>query len=301
MDEAINNNAVSLYGENEAMDDFPVLKAFQQYIDAEQAKSRKRMLSLCIFFGVLMAVVVSVFVLLVINVTTRNQALNDRLVEFAMKERDRVPASAPVVVQPTPSVDNTAIIALTTRLEEMQKKLVESEANAKKIAADSEEKTRQAALAAAEAAKPKAPSAQELEIARLRAQLADEAKKAAEEKERLRQAELEAYRRKHYPECYAQPQQKHVRGSRPVTPVRDEQEIDMDDVDDAISYFDEDDESSTVQVQKRSGRRPALPDKPDRKEEIKKDDAAVNRVSSTSNEVIDVQLNGSTSSWRIPQ
>jgi hypothetical protein len=32
-------NAVSLYN-NDAMDDFPVLKAFQQYIDAEHAKAR---------------------------------------------------------------------------------------------------------------------------------------------------------------------------------------------------------------------------------------------------------------------
>ena len=31
------------------MDDFPVLKAFQQYIDAEQAKARKRMAIMGIF------------------------------------------------------------------------------------------------------------------------------------------------------------------------------------------------------------------------------------------------------------
>ena len=30
------NNAVSIYGQ-EGLDDFPVLKAFQQYIDAEQS------------------------------------------------------------------------------------------------------------------------------------------------------------------------------------------------------------------------------------------------------------------------
>ena len=35
-------NAVSVYSQD-AMDDFPVLKAFQQYIDAEQAKARKRL------------------------------------------------------------------------------------------------------------------------------------------------------------------------------------------------------------------------------------------------------------------
>ena len=71
------------------MDDFPVLKAFQQYIDSEQAKARKRMLMLCAFFGFLMIVVIGVFVVLLVNVSARNQALNDRLIEFAMKERDQ--------------------------------------------------------------------------------------------------------------------------------------------------------------------------------------------------------------------
>ena len=41
------NTAVSVYDAGNAMDDFPVLKAFQQYIDAEQAKAQKRMLFLC--------------------------------------------------------------------------------------------------------------------------------------------------------------------------------------------------------------------------------------------------------------
>ena len=42
------SNAISIYGQ-EGLDDFPVLKAFQQYIDAEQSKSRKRMIMLCVF------------------------------------------------------------------------------------------------------------------------------------------------------------------------------------------------------------------------------------------------------------
>ena len=51
------SNAISIYGQ-EGLDDFPVLKAFQQYIDAEQSKSRKRMIMLCVFFGFLMAVMI---------------------------------------------------------------------------------------------------------------------------------------------------------------------------------------------------------------------------------------------------
>ena len=99
-------NAVSIYGQ-EGLDDFPVLKAFQQYIDAEQSKARKRMIMLCLFFGFLMTIVIVVFMimlreadernqLLLRDATAQNQALNDKLVEFAMKERER----QPVVVQP---------------------------------------------------------------------------------------------------------------------------------------------------------------------------------------------------------
>ena len=97
MDKDIPTNAVSLYGEQDAMDDFPVLKAFQQYIDSEQAKARKRMVMLSMFFGVLMAVVVAFFIVLLMNVSNRNQALNDRMLEYVMKERERPSGSAVVV------------------------------------------------------------------------------------------------------------------------------------------------------------------------------------------------------------
>ena len=85
----IPGNAVSIYSQSDAMDDFPVLKAFQQYIDAEHAKARKRLISLGIFFGIFTGVIISIFVVLLMNVSARNQALNDRLIDFAMKDRDR--------------------------------------------------------------------------------------------------------------------------------------------------------------------------------------------------------------------
>ena len=125
------NNAVSIYGQ-EGLDDFPVLKAFQQYIDAEQSKARKRMIMLCLFFGFLMTIVIVVFMimlreadernqLLLRDATAQNQALNDKLVEFAMKERER----QPVVVQPTAPVQNAAndaaIKAMTDTLAALQK------------------------------------------------------------------------------------------------------------------------------------------------------------------------------------
>lgn len=190
-----NSRAVSVYGSGDALDDFPVLKAFQQYIDAEQAKARKRLLALGIFFGALIFIVIAIFVILLMNVTNRNQQLNDRLIEFAMKDRS---TGSAVVVQPPQ--DSSAILTLTTKLEEMQRKLSETQIKAEKAVAEAEEKARQAATSAE--AKPKPPTAEELEIKRLRALLDEEKKKAEAEKERRRQEELEAYRRQHYPELY---------------------------------------------------------------------------------------------------
>lgn len=190
-----NSRAVSVYGSGDALDDFPVLKAFQQYIDAEQAKARKRLLALGIFFGALIFIVIAIFVILLMNVTNRNQQLNDRLIEFAMKDRS---TGSAVVVQPPQ--DSSAILTLTTKLEEMQRKLSETQIKAEKAVAEAEEKARQDATSAE--AMPKPPTAEELEIKRLRALLDEEKKKAEAEKERRRQEELEAYRRQHYPELY---------------------------------------------------------------------------------------------------
>ena len=237
IDPEVPENAVRIYGQSDdAMDDFPVLKAFQQYIDSEQAKARKRMLLLCIFFGALMTVVIAVFLVLLLNVSSRNQSLNDRLVEYAMKERERM--SAPIVVQPPQQQqDNSAILS---KLEEMQKRLDESREKA-------EVARRQAEI---EAAKPKGPSPEELEIKRLNALLAAEKEKQAaekarlaaeKEKERQHQLEIEAYRRKHYPEFYEK-EKSPTKKSSGSDSAHDElmQEIDkiLDDGD-AITYYDE--------------------------------------------------------------
>ena len=115
-------NAISVYG-HEGLDDFPVLKAFQQYIDAEQSKSRKRMIMLCVFFGLLMTVMIVVFLLMLRDASARNQSLNDKLVEYVMKERDR----QPVVVQPPAPAQNAAndaaVKAMTDTLAALQKQI----------------------------------------------------------------------------------------------------------------------------------------------------------------------------------
>ena len=256
VDSDIRQTAVSVYGDG--MDDFPVLKAFQQYIDAEQARARKRLVTFSIIFGVLMACVISVFVVLLYSSNQRNQMLNDRLVEFAMRDRDRQHSA--VVVQPPVQQDNSAILALTAKMEELQQKLIQTQ----KQAEESEKaRAEAAAKAAAEAAKPKEPSAEELEIRRLRTLLAAEQerleaekKRLAAEKSRRREEELEAYRRKHYPELYEKPKAKPAAAAPKKVPTKiapvveeelpeemdvDEEDVEEEELDDnsAIDYFKE--------------------------------------------------------------
>ena len=116
-------NAISIYG-HEGLDDFPVLKAFQQYIDAEQSKSRKRMIMLCIFFGFLMTVLIVIFLLMLRDANAQIQIQNDKLVELALKERDR----QPVVVQPPAPANDAAMKAMTDTLAALQKQMADQQA-----------------------------------------------------------------------------------------------------------------------------------------------------------------------------
>ena len=300
----IPETAISVYGQDGGLDDFPVLKAFQQYVDAEQSKARKRMLMLSIFFGCMMFVVIGVFVVMLMTISARNQALNDRLIEFAMKERSNAGAGSAVVVQPPQ--DNSAILAMTAKLDALQKKLAEDQARAEKAAAEAAEQARKAAI---EAAKPKPPSPAELEVQRLRELLAAEKEKqkqAAEkerqaaEKERLRQAELEAYRRKHYPELYERPVRTPTRRSaRSQQVIPQEVSDDLDDIineDSAISYFD--DEEPVKKTVRKPAKKPAA--KPVAKPAAKPVEKPAEK-SVEENYSIPVDIKGSSSSWQIPE
>lgn len=282
IDPEIPTNAVSLYGQEDAMDDFPVLKAFQQYIDSEQAKARKRMVLLCAFFSVLMVIVISVFVVLLFTISSRNQSLNDRLIDFAMKERNVQPSGSAVVVQPP--TDNSAILQLTEKLNEMQKRLTDSQA-----------KAAQAEAMVREANKPKVPTAEELEIKRLKALLSDEKERRALEKERLHQAEIEAYRRKHYPELYETipVRSRSLKRKRQIEIEKAEEEADAEieailNDSDAISYFDDDEDEKGPMPTKKRTTSPSS-DKTTPSPEAEKE-----------NYSIPVDIKGSSSNWDIP-
>ena len=267
IDPEIPRNAVSIYGNNDAMDDFPVLKAFQQYIDSEHAKARKRLISLGIFFGAFTGVIIAIFVILLMNVSARNQALNDRLIEFAMKDRDR--GQAAVVVQPPIQQDNSALMAVTAKLESLQKQLLESRSEKVEVKAQKVQES------------PKGPSPAELEVLKLKALLSAEKEKLAEEKKRQKEFELEAYRRKYYTELYEekpepvrQPATRKTAPKRKLEPIEDIDDEDAEDIsldDGAISYFD-DEEEETKKVKTPSRKYYSIP----------------------------VEIRGSRSNWQVP-
>lgn len=213
------STAVSLYGDTtDAMDDFPILKAFQEYVDKEQAKARHRMTAMTILFMFILFAVAGGLSFVIYTLNLRNQALNDRLIDFAMKEREvpaqqviqqPQPAPQPVVVQPPQ--DNSALVAMVESL----KTLIQ------------EQKTAAAAQPAPQpppppvVQEPQGPSPEQIalekklkeqqeRIEKTAALLKAQEEAIAAQKAQLREQELEAYRRKHYPEYYQRLEQQQI-------------------------------------------------------------------------------------------
>lgn len=199
----IPRNAVSIYGQGDAMDDFPVLKAFQQYVDAEHAKAQKRMTTLCIFFVVLMVAVIGVFVLLLMSISQRNNALSDQLFQFMLKDRDRQNV---IVQSPGQQNDSTALLTLQKQLFDQQMKMMEEAM-----------KTRNAPVVVPSApdvpvalsereeftTQKRALKSESDKLKKAQAQLKADRERLAKEKERLHEKEIDLQRRKLYPEYYA--------------------------------------------------------------------------------------------------
>ncbi len=194
-------SAVSIFDQGNTANDFPVLKAFQEYIDAEQAKARKRMLGLSIFFVVLLIVVVITFVFVLSAVITRNQVLSDKILDIALRERavqqQPVVNVTPQPVTPPQQNNDMAIKPVLEKLENLASAIAKSQQPAPTV--------QQPAPPPAQPIQPQ--PAESAESLRLKEQLRiQEAKlKEAEEKlkEQQRQAEIEKHRRRLYPEYYA--------------------------------------------------------------------------------------------------
>lgn len=285
-------HAVSVYN-NDAPEDFPVLKAFQQYIDAEQAKARKRMLSLSIFFGVLMTIVIAFFLFMLNSATNRNQALNDRLIELVLNNKAQERQAAVVVNSPQ---DQSTVLALTAKIDEMQQKLLEAQQQA--VAAE-QARTEAAQQAAAKAAKDHEEAAlalekrrtqEALEVERLKALLAAEREKAAAEREKQREAELEAYRRKHYPEFYAKKEQQPEPEAKPVVVKKVKKPAPV-----VVEEEDDDDDSIEAIIDELSG-----DDVEDDVTPISYFEEEENLSTKKKNYAIPVEVKGSRNKWRIP-
>jgi len=198
------DNTLSIVPSDGASNEFPVLKAFQEYIDAEQAKARKRMLGLSIFFIILLVVVVVTFVLVLTTVVNRNQALSDRLLDYALKEREKAPQSAQQLIMPQPQQPLQELLKpFIDRLEREQadmKALYEKQQKETKEKYEKQQREAERLRKEAEAKAAARELARDEEIRKAKLEL--EKERARIKKENDRQAEIERHRRRLYPEYY---------------------------------------------------------------------------------------------------
>ena len=191
------DNTLSILPSDGASNEFPVLKAFQQYIDAEQAKARKRMLGLSVFFIILLVVVVVTFVLVLTTVVNRNQALSDRLLDYALKEREKpaqvVQPPVQLVQQPSAQDILKPYIERMEREQSAMKALYEKQQKEAEARYESQRKEAEAKAAARELARDEEIRKAKLEL---------EKERARAKKENDRQAEIERHRRRLYPDYY---------------------------------------------------------------------------------------------------
>ena len=228
-------NAVSLFGQSGGVNDFPVLKAFQEYIDAEQAKARKRMLGLSVFFILLLIVVVITFTLVITSVIARNQQLSDRLLDIAL--RDKTSAQPVVNVQsPVPTVESAELVRLREELRREKEEIKAEQAKRDEVRfnklLDAISKPQQQPVAAptpvvvttSPSSVLQPAAAEAAELVRLREELRREKEERqaeqAKAKEEKRKAEIEAHRRRLYPEYYAQEDARKAASEAAAEPVR---------------------------------------------------------------------------------
>lgn len=112
---------------------FPVLQAFQEYIDAERKQARKRVMQLSIGFAAILGVVVVGFLAAGVSILRNTTSMQTKLMEI-VAEKSSAPVqvqSAPVQPAASPSVQSTSP-ALEESLREMSKVLVKMQAKTAK-------------------------------------------------------------------------------------------------------------------------------------------------------------------------
>ena len=218
-------NAVSVYGRNaDALDDFPVLKAFQQYIDAEQAKAHKRLMSVCVFFTILILTVIGVFMFIIMNISLgsrqnapvadatikalsdSNAALQGQVLEQARKMNEQL-MNQLAARDGRPAAD----AELQRQNFELQAKLnaieIERRLRAEHEAALAKRSAGESAQTAAEGTDADTEKARSLKAAEAsqksrEARLKERAAQLEAEEKRLREQEIKMHRRRLYPEFF---------------------------------------------------------------------------------------------------
>jgi hypothetical protein len=138
--DASSGNLVAMYqaaGSNS--ESFPVLKAFQDYIDAERAQARKRVMILSISFSAVLCAVVICFLGMGVYLLKDMSSVQNKLIDAALAQRNAPapapapipqPQQAPIVVQaptppaPAPSPANdSALLAVSKELADLRSEL----------------------------------------------------------------------------------------------------------------------------------------------------------------------------------
>jgi uncharacterized coiled-coil protein SlyX len=81
---------------------FPVLKAFQDYIEAERVQARRRVVQLSVFFTILMGVVVAGFLTAGMFMLRNMSEVQAKLLDVALASKESPPAPQPIVM-PAPA------------------------------------------------------------------------------------------------------------------------------------------------------------------------------------------------------
>ncbi len=219
--DATSGNLVAMYqasGSN--AESFPVLKAFQDYIDAERAQARKRVMILAISFSAVLCTVVLVFLAMIIYMlkdkSEAQYALQSKLIEAALAQRlapaPAITVTAPPVApqpQPAPVVQAPPVAPVASPASEELREVTKALADLK---ADIEKKKNQEAQELALVAQKKAAD-QSVELQKLQNEIGSIKKENQMLKETFVTQRKESQQKKSTPV------------TRPATPVAKQQPV----------------------------------------------------------------------------
>lgn len=202
--------AVSVYGQTDPMDDFPVLKAFQQYVDAEQAKAHKRMMTVSVFFTILLLIVISVFMFIIFGLNQNNPNNHDLTLRLINMNQELM---ARGTQQPQPVVDlktQEENLELKARVREQE---LERKFNERLAAVQAAALQPSAATSAAPSAAPAFTEAdraamdelrkKEASLNKLEERLKAREAKVAEDAKQVREERIDLQQRKLYPDQFS--------------------------------------------------------------------------------------------------